>query len=607
MELTELCTFCRTNAYASVSGEMIDAYFGNNGDRSEFLMSCKECNLTLDGSHSWKYASGVVAPQSIETATDPIQKWYLQQQEFKTKSSLDFNMITTPAGLFNVEGGTVTFSSLQARDCCEINGPVSGNCEDCGNGESKSVIMLAGGGDGVYAVWKDDEELASNIFVSFAPYKGEIHTLDGAIEYHEDSIPLYVGTIDSDGAIYIRENYQGQVAILVPPGSYDIVAWIGTRIRMKSFFEFDGESAGLDSGSYYLQALSVSIHPAGSTDYRESTTKILEGLNLTTNKVQGALWGSPSMNVLSHMQPATEFINFFSYQFIGTRDLLRSERAGGELYFHLKSFGLEVLGDQAKSELQTLKLGTADELIPIALMFMHIGKESDALELMARAVDKGSDLAEIYVARWQSQDKHDLFPTWGVMSGDLSIARGDALNLKYPIESCDYYLMAAERGRPEGLFGFVRNSLLSGDTEQALKIYPCVRGIVAEQLQNATSGMEIEISNYFKAMLFLADNIAGVCFVENGETSQALKLWEETIEACDPSTPYPIAEAMLFTLTLKRRLDEEASTDILSTYSEETVDSIAKNLAEYVSCAEASGAAGISQWLKECIETLSRN
>ncbi|MFZ9694135.1 MAG: hypothetical protein ACO3BI_06185 [Candidatus Nanopelagicales bacterium] len=607
MELTELCTFCRTNPYAPESGEMIDAYFGNNGERSEFLMSCKECNLTLDGSHTWKYASGAPAPTSADEVSDPIQKWYLQQKKVGTKSNLDFDVFTTPAGLFNVEGGWVTFSSLQARECCEINGAVSGNCEECGNGENKSHLMLAGGGDGVYAVWKDDEELASNIFVSFAPYKGDIHTLEGAIEYHEDSIPLYIGSIDSDGAIYVRESYQGQVAILVPPGSYDIVAWIGTRIRMKSFFELDSESAGLDSGSYYLQALSVSIHPAGSTDYKESTTKILDGLNLTTNKVQGALWGSPSMNVLSHMQPATEFINFFSYQFIGTRDLLRSERAGGELYFHLKSFGLEVLGDQAKSELQTLKLGTADELIPIALMFMHIGKESDALELMTRAADKGSDLAEIYVTRWQSQENCDLFPTWGVMSGDLSIARGDALNLKYPTEACDYYLMAAERGRPEGLFGSVRNSLLSGDTEQALKIYRCVRRIVVDQLQSATGGMELRISNYFKAMLFLADNLAAVGLLGNEETSDALKLWEETIQSCDPSTEYPIAEAMLFTLTLKRRLGEEADTGTLSTYSKETVESIAKNLAEYVSCAEASGAVRIVQWLEDCLQTLRGN
>jgi hypothetical protein len=193
------------------------------------------------------------------------------------------------------------------------------------------------------------------------------------------------------------------------------------------------------------------------------------------------------------------------------------------------------------------------------------------------------------------------------MSGDLSIARGDALNLKYPNEACDYYLMAAERGRPEGLFGFVRNSLLSGNSEQALKIYRCVRGIVVDQLQSATGGMDSRISNYFKAMIFLADNLAGVGLLEKEHTSDALNLWEETINSCDPSTEYPIAEAMLFTLTLKRRLGEETSTDILSVYSKETVDSIAKNLAEYVSCAEASGAVRIVQWLEDCLQTLRGN
>ena len=130
---------------------------------------------------------------------------------------------------------------------------------------------------------------------------------------------------------------------------------------------------------------------------------------------------------------------------------------------------------------------------------------------------------------------------------------------------------------------------------------------MVDQLQSATGGMDLRISNYFKAMLFLADNLAAVGLLGNEETSDALKLWEETIQSCDPSTEYPIAEAMLFTLTLKRRLGETAMTDILSAYSKETVESIAKNLAEYVSCAEASGAVGMVQWLEDCLQTLRGN
>lgn len=574
-----------------------------SGSLSDVISSCDQCNLTFEQSQTWEFANGVEAP--IEgVVKNSIQQWFLNQQSIEG-TKLQFWHFTDPAGMFNVEGGTVTFSTLQQRDCCELSNTYDGNCEVCGNGQGKSLTMIAGGGDGVYAVWKDDEELASNIFISFAPYKGEVPTMEDAKENHGECVPLYLGSITSDGALYVRENYQGQVSILVEPGEYDIIAWIGTRIRMHSIFALKDFSENTNM-SEHLQAVSVSIHPSGTTNYKTMTNEILEPLSLTTNRVQAALWGSGHMNVLSHMQPATEFINYFSSQFIGYDKFLGRERAQGDFYYHLLTIGLEVLGEQARGDLELLENGTVDELMRSALMLIHVGRESAAIEQMTKARNKNSDLAGIYLDRWHSIETRDLFPTWGVMSGNLALTRADSFDVKDPAGALDYYLIAAERGRTEGLFGFVRNCLVSGNTNLALRFYGDAKSIAANQLRATLSNVEDATSKYFISFMFLADNTIGVCLVEHGDTEYALEMWQETIDCHSDEFSYAPAEAILYKLTLQQRLQQELALDSLRACSDEIRGMIESNLKNYLEGARQHGAEWTIKWLEDCLQVLGQ-
>jgi hypothetical protein len=474
-----LCHYCGKNNYA------------------EGLISCAECQVTFDdamGGLKGPWANGVSTPLKEKAKgflsnkeiwnsenLNPIQSWWATtlDKAIGVKFINDLSQPLEPVGVFNVESGiaTLTTNPEFCENCSSDSFFVSEVCENCGNGPLQRVVMAAGSGDGIYGVWQDPGEPAGSILVSFVRTTGDAPSESDAREAIKEASPLYLGSLASKGAIYIRDSMKGQLSVIANKGEYDVVAWIGSVVGMPSMEQMfeNGRNMSPEMFSETLSPVAVTLTLVKEGNFAQDALQTLKASDLKASQVAAALWGDVNRTVQSHMQSADRDIAFLSGQFLeGEVENRQIERKFGNFLFHALTGGRSDFGSGMD---KFLNGDDAETSFSAACMLMTAGHQPQAIEMMKTAAGLDHKLAQLFYQRMKRKIDacEDLFPIWGVSESDYMTYLAIKLADVNPEDSLDLWLMAADRGSSNAVSYYTWNCLQKGAFQETIDMYDATR------------------------------------------------------------------------------------------------------------------------------------
>lgn len=491
------------------------SYCGN-APVSEGLISCAASDVTIDNFRDRKhpYPSGVTVPVKVQSGIfrsekwdlgnmNPIQKWFALSQDQKLSNSIrPIFSDPQPVGLFNVEGGEAVVSSKRKSDCCD--GPsfiVEDTCSVCGTSASNTVVMPAGTGDGVYPVWQEGLEPAESLVISFfsTPNNGE--EIDTLWENFRDAVPLFMGTIESSGAVYVRDSSsaRGQASTIIQGGEYDAVLWIAARPGSMDFESmFALIQAGADSSELAEQTLAATdimlpiaftLTKSGTTEIVSSAQDILVASGLKFSQIAAAIWGSTMRNVTSHMQSAEPYISIMSAQFFNQDSNEQGEKGLGTALFHVINEGSEGMNPEI---LKYLESEDSNQLFFGACLLMTAGHPDESLIQMEKAADAGHPIARLFFDRMTDCLKRhqDIYPIWGTTNSDYQSWLAVNIRNEQIEDALDFWALGADRGNSNSASFYTWEMLRRGDFKNAVDFYLAIDPICREKFMEQLVGLE---------------------------------------------------------------------------------------------------------------------
>jgi len=189
-------------------------------------------------------ATAVSAVEALNAAAHqdaPIRDWFAAAQgSLPAQTLADVTPIYAWRGDYNVDVASAAIASDYFGECdlsCYFDS-TPGSCDNCGRTSDRFLYVASGAGDGGYSAFElyGQSGEVLGVMTTFmdvmvgAPFVGAVADFR---TFLDSSAPLHMGRIDTQGRLIFADaamtsgDRNVSVDVEVPPGSYEVVCWVG--------------------------------------------------------------------------------------------------------------------------------------------------------------------------------------------------------------------------------------------------------------------------------------------------------------------------------------------------------------------------------------------